>query len=115
MTNATIEQPEPVTTEQSNLVLPVALKSLLDTGRRVLGDDLAARAELGKERYGTYLRSHNGRDALSDLYQELLDAIMYMTQCRMEGDDLDYLGVFAELKHVAMWVKRRIEMEGGNA
>jgi hypothetical protein len=42
--------------------------------------DLIARAETGNERYGTYLETHNGRDALWDLYQELLDASMYVRQ-----------------------------------
>jgi hypothetical protein len=46
---------------------------------------LKARAEMGKAKYGTYLRARNGRNALNDLYQELLDAIMYSEQCRNEA------------------------------
>lgn len=42
--------------------------------------DLEERAEAGNERYGTYLETHNGRDALWDLYQELLDSCMYVRQ-----------------------------------
>ena len=49
--------------------------------------DLAARMALGKERYGTELRSHNGRNALLDLYQELLDAVIYCRQLLMEETD----------------------------
>lgn len=45
---------------------------------------LIARAEMGKAKYGTYLRAANGRNASVDLYQELLDAIMYSEQCDVE-------------------------------
>ena len=40
--------------------------------------DLAERAEIGQERYGTPLTSDNGRDHLVDAYQELLDFLPYM-------------------------------------
>lgn len=43
-------------------------------------DDLKARAEAGKEKYGDYLTTHNGRSAAWDKYQELLDAVMYARQ-----------------------------------
>ena len=43
--------------------------------------DIKARVEIGKKRYGTLLHTNNGRSALWDLYQELLDAAMY---CRQE-------------------------------
>jgi hypothetical protein len=39
--------------------------------------DIAERDEFGRLKYGTRLRPHNGRDFLVDLYQELLDAIVY--------------------------------------
>lgn len=42
--------------------------------------DLAGRKALGTERYGTPLQPHNGRDALRDLYEELLDAAVYVRQ-----------------------------------
>jgi len=47
-------------------------------------EDIRARAEMGREKYGTYLRIHNGRDALLNLYQELIDAIMYLRQRLLE-------------------------------
>ena len=46
---------------------------------------LIDRAEFGEKKYGTKLRMLNGRDATYDLWQELLDAIMYAMQARMEG------------------------------
>ena len=49
-------------------------------------EDIRARAEMGREKYGTYLRTHNGRDALWDLYQELIDAVMYLRQKLLEEE-----------------------------
>lgn len=53
---------------------------------QTLKADLTTRAEFGKEKYGTYLRAHNGRRAIVDMYQEVSDAIMYCAQGRIEGD-----------------------------
>lgn len=47
--------------------------------------DLQDRYELGKARYGTGLKAFNGRNGLRDLYEELVDAIMYVRQV-MEED-----------------------------
>lgn len=47
--------------------------------------DLRGRRELGIGRYGTTLQPWNGRNALLDLYQELLDGAQYARQ-RMEED-----------------------------
>ena len=52
-------------------------------GNPILGmvlADLTNRALEGKEKYGEPLKAHNGRNALWDLYQELLDAAMYIRQ-----------------------------------
>jgi hypothetical protein len=42
--------------------------------------DIADRALSGKRTYGTYLQTHNGRDALLDAYQEALDLALYLRQ-----------------------------------
>ena len=42
--------------------------------------DFVARAEMGREKYGMYLRANNGRDALWDAYQEAIDLCMYLRQ-----------------------------------
>jgi ABC-type nitrate/sulfonate/bicarbonate transport system ATPase subunit len=42
--------------------------------------DLQARREGGVKKYGTELKTNNGRIALIDLYQELLDALLYLRQ-----------------------------------
>ena len=48
--------------------------------------DMIARKAQGIERYGTPLKADNGRDALVDLYQELLDACAYVRQLIEEGN-----------------------------
>lgn len=48
--------------------------------------DMVDRDNVGRKRYGTPLQPHNGRDALIDLYQELLDAVVYCRQMIFERD-----------------------------
>lgn len=48
--------------------------------------DIAQRRKVGISRYGTALQPHNGRDALLDLYEELLDGVMYVKQVMVERD-----------------------------
>lgn len=55
------------------------------TGLLAVREDLIARAEVGALKYGTKLRVNNGRRAEVDVYQELLDGLMYAMQARMEG------------------------------
>jgi hypothetical protein len=52
--------------------------------------DMRERDKLGRERYGTPLQPHNGRDTLVDLYQEQLDSVAYLANAILErGDELD--------------------------
>ncbi len=48
--------------------------------------DMRDRDLVGRERYGTPLQPHNGRDALVDAYQEVLDAAVYLRQAIYERD-----------------------------
>lgn len=48
--------------------------------------DLEERRQIGIGRYGTPLQPHNGRDALRDLYEELLDGACYIRQAIYERD-----------------------------
>lgn len=48
--------------------------------------DLEERAQKGERAYGERLKANNGRDALVDLYQELLDACCYCRQMIEERD-----------------------------
>lgn len=55
--------------------------------------DLTNRALVGKEKYGEPLKVFNGRSSITDLMQELYDAVMYGKQMEMEmeviGSELD--------------------------
>jgi len=42
--------------------------------------DIEKRMELGRRKYGEYLRAFNGRSWKIDLYEELLDAVCYLRQ-----------------------------------
>jgi len=48
--------------------------------------DIRERAETGKAKYGTYLETHNGRNALWDAYQEAIDLVMYLRQALLEQE-----------------------------
>lgn len=57
---------------------------------KTIVDDLHYRSRIGLERYGTTLKTNNGRDALIDTYEELLDAYVYTVQHSMESEpDVD--------------------------
>lgn len=47
---------------------------------KLVQQDLELRIELGKSRYGERLTTFNGRDALLDAYQEVLDLAVYLRQ-----------------------------------
>ena len=50
--------------------------------------DLHERRPMGIAKYGMELKSHNGRDALVDAYQEALDLCLYLKQALMEQGPL---------------------------
>ena len=51
--------------------------------------DLNQRKRVGQLRYGEPLRVFNGRNALIDAYQELLDGSLYLKQASYEGHDTE--------------------------
>ena len=69
-------------------VLEIAIDLLRDSNPLLQGDeyndaiviDLEKRAKVGSAKYGTPLQTNNGRNALLDLYEEMLDAYMYAVQ-----------------------------------
>ena len=94
-------QPAPVTGKDD--VLPWVLNRLNEWGLRgakLLAESLVERAEAGLKKYGTRLQTFNGRDAVIDAYQEAQDAVMYLSQKRMESDPAEDLQV-RELLHLA--------------
>ena len=75
MRKASEQQPQPVGTGE--IVLHEVVKDIQD------------RAEVGTQKYGTLLRTHNGRDPLMDAYQEALDLVMYLKQALMEREEIN--------------------------
>lgn len=47
-------------------------------------EDMKARKQFGLEKYSTVLQAFNGRKPLKDLYEELLDAVVYAKQALIE-------------------------------
>lgn len=59
------------------------------TGNKVWREvvkDMKARNKFGTAKYGTPLKTFNGRNALIDAYQECLDLCVYLKQAIMEGE-----------------------------
>ena len=85
---ASAATPEPLPTGNGDIVLLMVLENWVNGGSMRQDADLILalieRAEMGKAKYGTYLRTRNGRNAINDYLQEQLDAIMYATQAYME-------------------------------
>lgn len=48
---------------------------------------IAERRDYGTRKYGRPLETHNGRDALTDAWEESLDLLTYLTQMRLERGD----------------------------
>jgi len=48
--------------------------------------DIKSRMKQGKKSYGKYLFTNNDRDAILDLYEELMDACFYIKQFMLERD-----------------------------
>lgn len=51
--------------------------------------DIEERKQFGIRKYGTALQAHNGRSMLKDLYEELLDACIYIRGLLQEAQDDD--------------------------
>jgi len=78
-------QPAPVTDDAGSEVWPSLLAEVaLSPELRALCEE---RDALGRAKYGTPLRAHNGRDALKDALQEALDLAAYLQQAAMEVED----------------------------
>jgi hypothetical protein len=49
-------------------------------------NEMSARDQEGRRKYGVPLQPHNGRDALVDAYQEALDLVVYLRTAIFERD-----------------------------
>ena len=68
---------------------PAIVNLVLDDIRHypdTLKSDFIRRSSQGELKYTYPLQANNGRDALADLYQELLDAVLYAKQLLEEVD-----------------------------
>lgn len=81
------------------------------SGATVLVDDIEARIASGEKKYGTRLKTDNGRNATLDLYQEVLDGINYSMQNILERAEFGqaavepYEKIFITLVNIAIDVK----------
>jgi hypothetical protein len=50
-------------------------------------EDMFQRNEFGKTKYGVALQANNGRNALKDAYEEVLDLAVYLKQRIIEDDN----------------------------
>ncbi|AGL13859.1 hypothetical protein [Actinoplanes sp. N902-109] len=71
MTDLTTEQPMSVPNDSTSV-------------QAMVRADLRIREQIGRQRYGTALQPHNGRDALRDAYEEALDLACYLRQAIAE-------------------------------
>jgi hypothetical protein len=97
-------QPPPITTKNSVDVAILVAHHLIKSGHSSLAANVEARIALGERKYGTRLKSYNGRDAIKDLMDELLDALNYAKQVEIEG--LDGGGLFTDLVPLAIRVEK---------
>lgn len=77
-----MSQQAPIKTPKSRDVVADLCRNLREDSP--LRDALEARAAVGEKTYGTRLMTHNGRDALQDAHEEVLDALAYLWQAWME-------------------------------
>ena len=60
------------------------------------------RDQLGREKYGTPLQTHNGRDPLVDAFQEAMDATVYLRAAVERGYSVAYL--YASARTLALGI-----------
>lgn len=94
-------QPKP--TDGKELVFPEAMRCLrefVDGDRPELNFALEPciarlhrRVEQGHAKYGTYLKTFNGRDAIRDAWEEAADLVFYLTQAGLECENPGRRGV----------------------
>jgi hypothetical protein len=73
--------------------------------------DIEARKQVGLERYGTLLQAFNGRDALLDAYQEVLDLCQYLRQMKEEQRPRTFavLVIYTKALRMALQLRDMIE------
>jgi len=100
-------QPLPITTKKSVDVAVEVANDLKRADLSSIAEDVEARIRIGEKKYGKRLQSFNGRDAVKDLYDEVLDALNYSKQLEIEGKDNG--NIFRDLISLAAVVKTRLD------
>jgi hypothetical protein len=116
----TIVQAIPTATEDSTdvgnevvryLSRPVATPDgstyIFDSELEKVALDHESRIAFGEKKYGQRLKINNGRDAIMDSYQELLDFLSYAMQAHLEGKD-GFLDLFNQVAAIAKEVRARL-------
>jgi hypothetical protein len=75
---------EPTKTRPGDQPLPVGGNECVQDA---LIADIQARRDLGIQRYGSALMTHNGRDAVQDALEEAVDLAVYLKQVALETRD----------------------------
>lgn len=71
--------------------------------------DIEARAAMGEQQYGRRLHTENGRNAMIDAYQELLDGAIYAYQAHLETPaDSDLWNLFLSALRTAVDFRAKI-------
>jgi hypothetical protein len=110
--NSAKVQDKPIVTEFSKDVFEDLVKATNFTGHELISGELAerlsARIDFGFKKYGSRLKTFNGRDVLLDIEQELLDGIQYSHQGIMEGHRVAHIrnGLITNVKELLRY--RRI-------
>lgn len=65
---------------------PTSRDETLPIVHELVRADLLSRLEFGVAKYGTELRPRNGRNALRDAYEEVLDMAVYLRQALWEQE-----------------------------
>jgi len=112
--------PQPAPQPGKETVLPVALGRLGSfakyPGGALLMQSLVERAAAGEKKYGVRLQTFNGRDAVTDAFQEAQDAVMYLTQKWLEtGDNVHTLDLLHLAEDLALGIAQYIEREKSGA
>lgn len=94
-----VDQPTPVANDRADI-------------QSLVVADIAERKRIGIERYGRALQPHNGRDALVDAYQEVLDLAMYVRQEIEERCDHRAYGADAEREKIIRYMRQSAAIIG---
>jgi len=77
----------------------------VDPATALLIADIEARVASGEKKYGTRLKTDNGRNVDLDLYQEVLDSMNYSVQAFLQTGIHDYLDIFYQEVGIAQRIK----------